>query len=56
MANNQNEVVKRIFSLYGMNFAWMPWLKWRAGCSMAVGVTLLGCVFVDRRLRRAGWV
>ena len=69
VANNQNEVVKRlagwgailaiptvIFSLYGMNFAWMPELKWRAGYPAAVGVTLLGCVFVYRRLRRAGWV
>lgn len=69
VANNQNEVVKRlagwgailaiptvIFSLYGMNFEWMPELKWRGGYPAAVGVTLLGCVFVYRRLRRAGWV
>jgi magnesium transporter len=69
VANNQNEVVKRlagwgailaiptvIFSLYGMNFEWMPELKWRAGYPAAVFVTLLGCVFVYRRLRRAGWV
>jgi magnesium transporter len=39
-----------------MNFEWMPELKWRAGYPAAVGVTLLGCVFVYRRLRRAGWV
>jgi magnesium transporter len=69
VANNQNEVVKKlagwgailaiptvIFSLYGMNFEWMPELKWRAGYPVAVAVTLLGCVFVYRRLRRAGWV
>jgi magnesium transporter len=69
VANNQNEVVKRlagwgailaiptvIFSLYGMNFEWMPELKWRAGYPLAVGVTLVGCVIVYRRLRRAGWV
>lgn len=69
VANNQNEVVKRlagwgailaiptvIFSLYGMNFAWMPELKWRAGYPAAVGATLLGCVVVYRRLRRARWV
>lgn len=69
VANNQNEVVKRlagwgailaiptvIFSLYGMNFEWMPELKWRAGYPLAVGVTVLSCVFVYRRLRRAGWV
>jgi magnesium transporter len=69
VANNQNEVVKRLagwgailaiptvlFSLYGMNFEWMPELKWRAGSPVAVGVTVLGCVFVYHRLRRAGWV
>jgi magnesium transporter len=69
VANNQNEVVKRlagwgailaiptvIFSLYGMNFEWMPELKWGPGYPIAVAVTLLGCVFVHRRLRRAGWV
>lgn len=39
-----------------MNFECMPELKWRAGYSLAVGVTLLGCVFVYRRLHRAGWV
>jgi magnesium transporter len=69
VANNQNEVVKRlagwgailaiptvIFSLYGMNFAWMPELKWKAGYPVAVAVTALGCAFVYRRLRRTGWV
>jgi magnesium transporter len=69
VANNQNEVVKRlagwgailaiptvVFSLYGMNFEWMPELKWRGGYPLAAGLTLLGCVFVYRRLRRAGWV
>lgn len=69
VANSQNEVVKRlagwgailaiptvVFSLYGMNFEWMPELKWRPGYPVAVVLTLLGCVFVHRRLRRAGWV
>jgi magnesium transporter len=69
VANNQNEVVKRlagwgailaiptvVFSLYGMNFESMPELKWRAGYPLTVSVTLLACVFVYRRLRRAGWV
>jgi magnesium transporter len=69
VANNQNEVVKRlagwgailaiptvVFSLYGMNFAWMPELKWRAAYPIVVGLTVIGCVVVHRRLRRAGWV
>jgi magnesium transporter len=34
----------------------MPELKWRFAYPMAVGVTLLGCAIVYRRLRRAGWV
>lgn len=69
VAHSQSEVVKRlagwgailaiptvIFSLYGMNFAWMPELAWKPGYPMAVAATLLGCVYVHRRLRRAGWV
>jgi len=69
VANNQNEVVKRlagwgailamptvIFSLYGMNFEWMPELKWQAGYPLVVAATALGCVLVFRRLRHAGWV
>jgi magnesium transporter len=69
VANNQNEVVKRlagwgailaiptvVFSLYGMNFVWMPELQWKAGYPVTVAVTVLGCVLVYRRLRRAGWV
>jgi magnesium transporter len=45
-----------VFSLYGMNFAWMPELKWRAGYPVVVAATVLGCLAVYRRLRRAGWV
>jgi len=69
VAHNQNEVVKRlagwgailamptvIFSLYGMNFKWMPELTWRPGYPLTVFATLLGCIYIHRRLRRAGWV
>lgn len=69
VANNQNEVVKRlagwgailaiptvVFSLYGMNFAWMPELHWKAGYPLAVALTVLACGLVYRRLRRAAWV
>jgi magnesium transporter len=69
VANNQNEVVKRlagwgailaiptvVFSLYGMNFEWMPELQWKAGYPITVALTALGCAFVYRRLRRAEWV
>lgn len=69
VANNQNEVVKRlagwgailaiptvVFSLYGMNFAWMPELHWKAGYPLAVALTVLACGLVYRRLRRAAWM
>jgi magnesium transporter len=39
-----------------MNFEWMSELKWKAGYPMAVAVTVLGCVLVYRRLRRAACV
>ena len=66
---SQNDVVKRlagwgailaiptvVFSLYGMNFRNMPELQWTYGYPMAVGVTIVGCVLVHRRLVRAGWI
>lgn len=69
VANNQNEVVKRlagwgailaiptvVFSLYGMNFQWMPELHWKAGYPLVVASTALACFLVYRRLRRAAWV
>lgn len=69
VANSQNEVVKRLagwgailaiptvmFSLYGMNFAWMPELKWKFGYPAVVGLTVLGCAYVYRRLSRLGWL
>ena len=69
VAHHQSEVVKRlagwgailalptvVFSLYGMNFEWMPELRWRAGYPLVVAATLLGCGFVHLQLRRAGWV
>lgn len=69
VANSQNEVVKRlagwgailaiptvVYGQYGMNFKWMPELQWQFGYPLAVAVTITGCAFVFRRLRRAGWV
>ena len=65
----QNEVVKRlagwgailalptmVFSLYGMNFEWMPELNWRFGYPAALAVTLIGCLWLYRRLKRVGWL
>ena len=66
---SQNEVVKRlagwgailaiptvVFSLYGMNFKWMPELQWQWGYPAAVGFTIAACVYLYRRLQKQGWI
>lgn len=65
----QNEVVKRLagwgailavptmlFSLYGMNFKFMPELEWRWGYPAVLGIIVVGCVALHRRFRKAGWL
>ena len=65
----QNEVVKRlagwgailalptvVFSLYGMNFSFMPELKWQYGYPAALGVVASVCLYLLQRFRRAGWL
>lgn len=65
----QNEVVKRlagwgailavptmVFSLYGMNFEYMPELKWKWGYPVIMGAIVIGCTLLYRRLKRAGWL
>jgi len=65
----QNEVVKRlagwgailaiptvIFSLYGMNFADMPELKFPWAYHTTLGVTVAGCFFLYQKLKRSGWL
>lgn len=65
----QNEVVKRlagwgailaiptvIFSLYGMNFSFMPELKFHYAYPTVIGLTGLGCLGLWRKLHRAGWI
>ncbi|WP_354687544.1 magnesium and cobalt transport protein CorA [Cupriavidus necator] len=65
----QNEVVKRlagwgailaiptvVFSLYGMNFNFMPELKFHYAYPTVVGMTAVACVALWRRLHRAGWL
>jgi magnesium transporter len=65
----QNEVVKRlagwgailavptvVFSLYGMNFSFMPELKFHYAYPTVIGVTLVACVGLWRKLHRAGWI
>jgi len=65
----QNEVVKRlagwgailalptmVFSMYGMNFRFMPELDSPFGYPAALAGTLIGCVWLYRRLKRAEWL
>ncbi len=65
----QNEVVKRlagwgailaiptvVFSLYGMNFEFMPELKLPFAYPAVVAGTALACTALWRKLHRAGWV
>ncbi len=65
----QNEVVKRlagwgailaiptvVFSMYGMNFKFMPELGGRFAYPIVVGATVLACTLLYRRLVRAGWI
>ena len=69
VAVKQNEVVKSlagwgailaiptvVFSLYGMNFRYMPELSLRWGYPGALLFTLVGCLFLYRKLKRSGWV
>jgi magnesium transporter len=43
-------------AIYGMNFEHMPELKWEFGYPLVMGVTLMICVFVYTRFKRAGWL
>lgn len=42
--------------IWGMNFEFMPELKWRWGYPAALGVIAATCVYVYWRFRRAGWL
>lgn len=65
----QNEVVKRlagwgailavptmVFSWYGMNFEFMPELRWKASYPLVMAGIVVGCVVLHRRLKRVGWL
>jgi len=66
---NQNEVMKKlagwaailavptaIAGIYGMNFDFMPELRWHYGYYTILGVTAGICGWLYWRLRRAGWL
>ncbi|MDO9007613.1 MAG: magnesium and cobalt transport protein CorA [Thiobacillus sp.] len=45
-----------IFSLYGMNFEFMPELKWRGAYPLVLLVTGIAMAYLIRRLRKRGWI
>jgi magnesium transporter len=45
-----------IFSLYGMNFEFMPELKWRGAYPLVLLITGIGMAYLIRRLRKRGWI
>jgi magnesium transporter len=45
-----------VAGIYGMNFEHMPELSWRYGYPAVVLATLLACLLLYRRFRRAGWL
>ena len=42
--------------LWGMNFEFMPELKWRFGYAAALGVIVSTCVYLYYRFKKSGWL
>jgi magnesium transporter len=42
--------------IWGMNFEFMPELKWRYGYPLALGLIVLVCVLLHRNFKRLGWL
>lgn len=66
---HQNDAVKRlagwgailalptvVFSMYGMNFQFMPELDWQYGYPAVLGATGVACATLYRKLKRARWL
>jgi magnesium transporter len=45
-----------VAGIYGMNFEYMPELKWTFGYPLAVAVMLVACVGLYRYFKRVGWL
>jgi magnesium transporter len=45
-----------VAGIYGMNFRHMPELEWRYGYPAVLALVLIVCLYLYRRLRRAGWL
>ncbi|BDT57888.1 magnesium transport protein CorA [Massilia varians] len=69
VAIDENDVSKKLASyaaifavftafagIWGMNFEWMPELKWKYGYPAALCVMAGVCFYLYRRFRKAGWL
>ena len=69
MALAENEDVRKISSwvaiaavptaiagIYGMNFDYMPELRWHLGYPLVLLLMLGICVFLYRQFKRSGWL
>jgi magnesium transporter len=45
-----------VFSLYGMNFDYMPELKWPWAYPALLALTGAGMALLYRRLKKRGWI
>jgi magnesium transporter len=45
-----------VCGVYGMNFDYMPELRWRFGYPLVIGVILVTCFTIHRTLKRNGWL
>jgi magnesium transporter len=45
-----------IAGVYGMNFEFMPELKWPLGYPLVMGVTIVACALLYRNFKRTGWL
>ncbi|EKX67726.1 magnesium and cobalt transport protein CorA [Streptomyces ipomoeae] len=45
-----------VCGVYGMNFEYMPELKWKFGYPLVLGVTVALCLGIHRTLKRNGWL
>jgi magnesium transporter len=66
---SQNEDMRKITSwaaiaavptavagIYGMNFEYMPELRWRFGYPLVIAVLVLSCVLLYRGFKRNNWL
>jgi len=45
-----------VAGIYGMNFAYMPELKWHYGYPLMLGVTAVACIILYWKFKKSGWL